>query len=796
MNRLKRSVAAISAAIIFAGMIGCSSVKGAARETSDAYINALLSLNTAAADTLCYDGNSCLADYMKLDYKDRAVSYILEATHYRFEAGQSGSGEDGTLEAVYTLVMPNINAALAANPGDYEEFVNCLNTMGKSDVSVTVVIKKIDGQWRVMNSAQIAQDLYGSLYYPGYEFVLDGYSILLNGTWTSENEDGSYLDTTGINCHYDFADEFVSSGVELNLTYQYMRNDEVICEGEPVFDEDGNGLSFPLNIEDTNLNFDVLPEFDYRLVIFNDGNHFYEDHQQCTLSALSFPDGTAVDDIVWQYTDRSGIYFNCSDIVAKVWLDPRYIDSGRPLNLTYDIFCNGEIVLDDAQAEVYDSIAICSYGDELLDTGDYSISVYNNGTFAGSCIANVILNLDPDDYTELDVPDAVENSNTENNAELEISTGSRNSMDLVNEYTDVDYDYTTVSMNTFRDRMDQVLASGEDAPDIIICDSDYARYYALSEYTIPLNDIGIAYSELQYMYEYTFSLATDEDSVIKGVTWEITPGAVFYCRSAMASELGVSEPGEVTPYFESWDAVLDTARAVNESSGGTRNLFACPADIQNAYIYGRQDSWLDDNGDLNVPDYMSDYLPLMDSLISEELTFDCSRWSTQWNSRISNRTALAYFGTMRFGELFLKTYHPGDWGLVMPPYNYFDGGNYIFVTSYCDMEADAARFIRDMTVSETNLYDMAEDGITVNNISVMMTCAGDDAYCETWLNGQNPFRVFSQVAWNIDASDITPYDDVINAEFVTVVNEYVNGGYGDADEAMEAFASAVQEALG
>lgn len=132
----------------------------------------------------------------------------------------------------------------------------------------------------------------------------------------------------------------------------------------------------------------------------------------------------------------------------------------------------------------------------------------------------------------------------------------------------------------------------------------------------------------------------------------------------------------------------------------------------------------------------------------------------------------------------------------MPPYNYYDGGNYIFVTSYCDMEADAARFIRDMTVSETNLYDMAEDGITVNNISVMMTCAGDDAYCETWLNGQNPFRVFSQVAWNIDASDITPYDDVINAEFVTVVNEYVNGDYGDADEAMEAFASAVQEALG
>lgn len=796
MNRLKKSVAAISAAIIFAGTIGCSSVNGAARDNADAYINALLSLDTTAADTLCYDGNSGLSDYMNLDYKNRAVSFILNATHYRFEAGRSGSGEDGTLEAVYTLVMPNINESIAANPANYEEFVNCLNTMGKSDVSVTVVLKKIDGQWLVINSAQIAQDLYGSLYYPGYEFILDGNSILLNHTWTSENEDGSFLDTTGICCHYDLTEEFVSSGVELNLTYQYLRNDEVIYEGEPIYDDDGCGVSFPLDIDNTDLNFEVLPEFDYRLVILNNGNHFYEDHKQCTLSPLSFPNGTAVDDIVWQYTDRSGIYFNCSNIVAKVWLDPRYIDSGRPLDLTYDIFYNGQVVLDDAPAEVYDSIAICTYGGDLLDTGDYSISVYNNSTFAGSCIANVILNLDPDDYTELNIPDTVENSNDEVNAEVEICTGSRNAMDIVSEYTDVDYDYTAVSMNVFSERMDQILASGEDAPDIIICDSNYARHFALSDYTIPLNDIGIAYSELQYMYEYTFALATDSDSVIKGVTWEITPGAVFYCRSAMMSELGVSEPGEVTPYFESWDTIIDTARAVNESSGGTRNLFSCAADIQNAYIYGREDSWFNDGGDLEVPDYMSDYLPLVNSLVNEELIFDCSRWSSQWTSRISNRSAIAYFGTMRFGELFLKTYHSGDWGLVMPPHNYYDGGNYIFVTSYCDMEADSARLIRDLTTSETNLYDMADDGLTVNNISVMMTCAGDDAYSETWLNGQNPFRVFSQVAWGIDASDISPYDDVINDEFITVVNEYVDGGYGTEEEALEAFASAVQEEIG
>ncbi len=795
MKGLKKGIAALSAAIIFAGSLGCSSINRDARRVSDAYINALLSLDTATADTLCVDGDSYLLDYMFLDYKCRAVNMILEATHYRFEAGRSGNGENGTLVATYTLVMPDLNRVISSSPSDYDSFVESLNTMGKSDVTVSVSLKKVDGQWVVVNSEEIAANLYGSLFYPGYEFILDGNSILLNRNWTSGNDDNSFNDTNSICCHYNFSEEFLASGVDLNLTYEYYRNNEVIYEGEAVLDADGSGVSFPLDVDDTSLDFDYLPEFEYILLIRNNGNVFYEDSKACTLSPLLFPDGMAVDEILWQYTDRSGIYFNCSDIVAKVWINSRYIDSGRPLDLTYDIFCDGELVLSGAEAQMYDGIAICSYGNGPLDTGSYSINVYNNGTFAGSSIASVILNLDPDDYTELAIPDSVENSNLDDNAVLEICTGSSNAIDVADDYTDVDFDDTQISMNIFTDRLDAILASGEDAPDMIICDSNYARRYALSDMTIPLNNIGISYQELQYMYEYTFALTTDADSVIKGVTWEITPGAVFYCRSAMAAELGVSEPGEVAPLFESWDAVLDTALAVNESSGGTRNLVTCPADLQDPYIFGRNESWFDSNGNIETPEYMQDYLTFLDAFTDDELFFDNSRWSSAWTQRISNRTGIAYFGTMRFGELVLRSYHSGDWGIVMPPVNYYDGGNYIFVTSYCDMEADAARFIRNVCISEDALYDMADDGITVNNISVMMACASDDAYCEQWLGGQNPFRVFSQVAWGIDASTVSPYDDMVNDVFINTVNGYMRGDYSTPEEAVEAFEEAAAEEL-
>ena len=112
------------------------------------------------------------------------------------------------------------------------------------------------------------------------------------------------------------------------------------------------------------------------------------------------------------------------------------------------------------------------------------------------------------------------------------------------------------------------------------------------------------------------------------------------------------------------------------------------------------------------------------------------------------------------------------------------------------MDASAARFIRSVCTNEQNLYDMADEGITVNNISVMMACADDDSFCETWLNGQNPFRVFSQVAWGIDASVVSPYDDIVNEVFISTIGGYLNGGYSSEEDALEAFEEETSEVLG
>jgi len=794
MKHWKKGAAALAAVLVFASGVSCSAFGSKSRRVADTYLESVLVRDIAACNSVCVDNQSYFEPYMEWEYQNRAVDVVLANTHYRFEEMRSGRNDEGDLEYVYTLVMPDLNSALSMHPGNLEEFSNDLSLCGRYDVTISVVVDKVDGEYLVKNSSDIAENFFGSLYYPTYSFALDGSAVFTNSTWTTGNEDGSFENTPSINCHYDFTSQYLNSNMNLDLHYEYRRRGEVIYTSNLVLDEDGSGFSCPLEIQNLNLPFDCLPEFNYELIIYSSDNAFYTDYQQCTMDSSMYLEGSALDTIVWQHTDGNGRYFNTDMIDAKIWINELYYESGRPLDLTYDIFCNGELVLDNAPAIMGDGVAVCSYENNgLIPTSNYSINVYNNGAFLGSSATNVILNLDPANYTELTVASMVEDTSTETRPRLHIWSSSRSALDFLDDYTDVDFNYDVISMEVFESRVAAALASGENAPDVIICDSSFATDLANNENIVALNDIGISYSELQYMYEYTFALTTDENHVIKGVTWEITPGALYYSRSAARNILGVSEPGEIAPYFDSWDAFLNTSRIVYENTNGTTRIVGNIRDIEDAYVMGRPESWFDTNSNVIASDYIRDYFDLIDAFVGEELSFDCVRWSSEWTSRISNRTTLAHMGTMRFGEVILRNYNSGDWGVVAAPVDYFDGGNFIFVTAYSDMDASATRFIREVAIDENNLEEMSTEQICVNNISIMMEAADDDSYNLAWLNGQNPFRIFSQVAWNIDASVVTTADESIDSVFTEVCSMYISGIYSSSEDAEESFENMARE---
>ena len=369
---------------------------------------------------------------------------------------------------------------------------------------------------------------------------------------------------------------------------------------------------------------------------------------------------------------------------------------------------------------------------------------------------------------------------------------------LIETYSDVEVRYEQQTSDTIQQVLDNVLASGEDAPDLFACDADYARKYMNSDNTLPINDLGIAYSETSEMYNYTLQFATDDENVIKGLAWQACPCGVFYNRTVAQNTLGVSEPEDVAPYFESWDAFLETARTV--AATGEYVAISSTGDIFRAILNTRSQGWIV-NGQINVDPAIEDYFDLAKTLHDEGLTHETEQWNDAWTADMSNETVLSYWGPMwlaRFSMALDPTAgdNPtsGDWGIVGAPADSYWGGTWLMASKYCNSKASVAQIMRDICIDTDSQLAMAQGGEFVNNIAIMTELGNDDSFGLEWLGGQNPIPVLLDAATQIDNSTITENDGAINDQLNSVVTAYINGDIATVAEAEDAFVAAVQDA--
>jgi ABC-type glycerol-3-phosphate transport system substrate-binding protein len=403
--------------------------------------------------------------------------------------------------------------------------------------------------------------------------------------------------------------------------------------------------------------------------------------------------------------------------------------------------------------------------------------------------------VDASEYNELAIADV-----TDEDDEVVVYGFNEEVKGLIESYSDVEVRYEQQTSDTIQSVLDNVLASGEDAPDLFACDADYARKYMNSNNTLAINDLGIAYSELSEMYNYTLQFATDDDNVIKGLAWQACPCGVFYNRTVAQNTLGVSEPEDVAPYFESWDAFLETARTVAETDGCA--IISSTGDIFRSILNSRTQGWIVD-GEVYIDPVMEDYFDLAKTLKDEGLTHETSQWSDAWVADMSNETVLSYWGPMwlaRFSMALdpsandVPNVTSGDWGIVAAPGDYYWGGTWLMASKYCNSKASVAQIMRDICIDVDNLQTMANNGEFVNNISIMTAIGNDSSFALDWLGGQNPIPVLLDAATQIDNSIITENDGAINDQLDVVVTAYINGDIASVADAEAAFVAAVEDA--
>lgn len=361
---------------------------------------------------------------------------------------------------------------------------------------------------------------------------------------------------------------------------------------------------------------------------------------------------------------------------------------------------------------------------------------------------------------------------------------------------DVVWTITPNNDNAYQNNLDQQLlkqadADAKDKIDIFLVEADYALKYSDTDYTMAVSDLGITDDELANQYDYTKKILEDSNGVLKGVSWQSTPGVLIYNREIAKDMWGSDDPAEVQKHVSDWDTFYATG---SELAAKGYKLTATVNDSYRVYSNNVSSKWVED-GKLNIDPQFKAWADAEKASYEAGQTTTGDLWSDEWSAGFyPDGKVFAYFGpawliNFSMGQDDEKSIaHAGGWGATEGPQAFYWGGTWICAATGTDNPTLVADIMRKMTTDETILKDIvSKDSDCVNNKNVLSSLASDDSFGFSVLGGQNPFGLFTENVEKIDLSNLSAYDQGCNESFQKIMKDYFTGQYATYDEAIEAF---------
>lgn len=361
---------------------------------------------------------------------------------------------------------------------------------------------------------------------------------------------------------------------------------------------------------------------------------------------------------------------------------------------------------------------------------------------------------------------------------------------------DVVWTITPNNDNAYQNNLDQQLlkqadASADDKIDIFLVEADYALKYSDTDYTMAVSDLGITDDELANQYDYTKKILEDSNGVLKGVSWQSTPGVLIYNREIAKDMWGSDDPAEVQKHVSDWDTFYATG---SELAAKGYKLTATVNDSYRVYSNNVSSKWVED-GKLNIDPQFKAWADAEKASYEAGQTTTGDLWSDEWSAGFyPDGKVFAYFGpawliNFSMGQDDEKSIaHAGGWGATEGPQAFYWGGTWICAATGTDNPTLVTDIMRKMTTDETILKDIvSKDSDCINNKNVLSSLASDDSFGFSVLGGQNPFGLFTENVEKIDLSNLSAYDQGCNESFQKIMKDYFSGQYATYDEAIEAF---------
>jgi ABC-type glycerol-3-phosphate transport system substrate-binding protein len=357
----------------------------------------------------------------------------------------------------------------------------------------------------------------------------------------------------------------------------------------------------------------------------------------------------------------------------------------------------------------------------------------------------------------------------------------------------------------YQEKIDQLLQApdAKDYPDMIAFEAGYIMKYTNSDYTLPITDLGLSEDDLTEMYPYTIEIAEDKrDGSIKGLSWQSCPGAFMY-RADLAEEyLGVTSPEEMQAKISTWDDFIATAEELKEKSNDATRILSSNGDVSNVFNANKSEPWVDDNGVFHMDDAMIEYMEVLKTLETEDLTRKTNTWTDEWNAGPSTDEVFGYFGCTWFLHWTIKancggtevgegTY--GKWNMCQGPEPYYWGGTWLGATAGCSDKDIAGKIMKVLCCDTDTMKKMSEETLDyVNNKTAMQQLSDEGKGSYDFLGGQDFIAAFLPLAENVDVSWMCAYDTKINDLFGPQLEAY-QLGTKDRETAIKDFEASVKE---
>jgi multiple sugar transport system substrate-binding protein len=331
----------------------------------------------------------------------------------------------------------------------------------------------------------------------------------------------------------------------------------------------------------------------------------------------------------------------------------------------------------------------------------------------------------------------------------------------------------------FWQNLDTALYSGKGAPDVFALEDSYVRKYVESGFLLDLTDIYEANKSKLLAYPVEVG---SYNGRVYALSWQATPGAMFYRRSLAKKYLGTDDPNVVQTYFANMNKFLETAQLLKDKSKDSCFVVLGTQDLYYPFLYNRKSPWVVDRK-LVIDPAIEQYMDFCKTLLDNHYCEGDGQWGDKWFAGMrgeykrwdGKRTEIFSYFLPTWGlPYILKKNAPktsGDWAMIPGPMTYRWGGTWLAAWRDTPNAEAAKDLIRYLTTDDNFLEGFAKaTGDMVSNINVVNKISGN--FKEPFLKNQNHYIEFAKLAQNVNGKLTTGYDDYILRYFQEELNAF------------------------